>query len=70
MLYECAWQNQWGLNYETGRDEVVTYDNLFYQEASQGLQVRLLHSTFESPYIYVAEASSLLPYRHSSRHLL
>ena len=39
ILYECAWQNQWGQNYDTERDEVVKYDKIFYQDFSQGLQV-------------------------------
>ena len=33
-LYECAWQNQWGFNYDTARDDVVKFDNLFFQESS------------------------------------
>ena len=37
VLYECAWQNQWGVNYETGRDEIVVFDQIFFQNISPGL---------------------------------
>ena len=33
-LYECAWQNQWGVNYDTGRDEIVKYDKLSLQASN------------------------------------
>merc|ERR1711936_613515 len=37
ILYECAWQNQWGVNYETGKDEIVVFDKIFFQDLSPGL---------------------------------